>query len=61
MEIYKYIEMHVEKYLFEIIKVYKKQSITLCKICKKMYVEKYVRFSCFNLYLETSGLHYFLN
>ena len=24
MEIYKYIEMHVEKYLFEIIKEYKK-------------------------------------
>ena len=29
MKIYKYIEMHVEKYLFEII------SIKLCKICKK--------------------------
>ena len=37
MKIYKYIEMHVEKYLFEIIKnkVYKKQSIKLYKTCKK--------------------------
>ena len=26
-----------------------------------MYVEKYVRFSCFNLCLETNGLHYFVN
>ena len=36
MKIYKYVEMHVEKYLFENYKrVYKKQSIKLCKICKK--------------------------
>ena len=28
---------------------------------KKMYLEKYVRFWCFNLYLETYGLHYLLN
>ena len=34
MKIYKYIEMYVEKYLFEII-VYKKQSIKICKMCKK--------------------------
>ena len=33
---YKYIEMHVEKYLFEIIRVYKKtESIKLCKMCTK--------------------------
>ena len=36
MKIYKYTEMHVEKYSFEIIKEYiKKQSTKLCKICKK--------------------------
>ena len=35
MKIYKYIKMHVEKYLFEIIKEYIKKSIKLCKICKK--------------------------
>ena len=27
MKIYKYIEMHVEKYLFEIIKEYKKNKV----------------------------------
>ena len=27
--------MHVKKYLFEIVRVYKKQSTKLCKICKK--------------------------
>ena len=43
MKIYKYIETHVEEYLFEIIRVYKKQSIKLCKICKKC-MQKNVRF-----------------
>ena len=35
MKKYKYTEMHVKKYLFEIVRVYKKQSTKLCKICKK--------------------------
>ena len=35
MKIYEYIEIHVEKCLFEIIRVYKKHSIKLCTICKK--------------------------
>ena len=35
MKIYKYIEVHVEKYLFEIIKDYIKKRIKVYKICKK--------------------------
>ena len=35
MKIYKYKEMDVEKYLFEIIKEYTKTSGKLCKVCKK--------------------------
>ena len=36
MKIYKYIEKHVEKYLFEIIKEYiKTECIKICKMCKK--------------------------
>ena len=59
MKIYKYIEMHAEKYLFEIIKEYIRNKVQnyvkfVKNICRKI---------CwiFNLYLETSGLHYFLN
>ena len=36
MKIYKYIEMHVAKYSFEIIKEYiKNRNITICEISQK--------------------------
>ena len=58
MKINKYVEMHIEKYLFEIIKEYIKNKMY------KKYVNgvKYnffffLRFRCFDFYLETYGLH----
>ena len=37
MKVYKYIKMHVEKYLFEIIKesIQKAESMKICKMYKK--------------------------
>ena len=35
MKIYKYIEIHVEKYLCDNIRAYKTESIKMCKMCKK--------------------------
>ena len=63
MKLYKHIEMCVDrKYLCENINEYIKNRKykNMCNV-QKMYIEKMIDFGCFNLYLETYGLHYFLN
>ena len=62
MKIYKYIEMHGEKYFCENIKEYiKTESIKICTLCKKCIWQNMLDFWCFNLYLETYSFHHLLN
>ena len=66
MKIYKYIDMHVEIYLCENIKEYKKQKVqddvqSVKNVYRKICFTVFFYVLLCILYLEPYGLHYFLN